>query len=841
MKKSFRIFRRDLSRLMHNRAAILVTIGVCLLPSLYAWFNIAANIDPYGNTSGIKIAVANNDTQATDQDITINAGQEILDNLKENKQLGWVFTSEKKAVDGVKSGKYYAAIVIPKDFSSSLLSILSGNLKTPELDYYINEKVNAIAPKITSSGASTIQEEINSTFSAVASESVSSILKESAGKLSNTLGTVNSNVIAMLNKTENNLASYEKILLTSSSDTASAQSSIANAAKTSESLKNSATSGASALENSISILKDARSAAGDFSSALSSSVSQGENLLGQASSSISSGLDSLESKAQSVNNSIGNALDAANSVTELNGKILADLEELSSFLPDKITESIQKLQAQNQSNQELVNSLTAGNKGISDAISTASTSRKEIAGIASDSIDSLHTFRSTLDQNVLPQLNQTLDLFSSVTGELTGLLNGVPATADQMNGILSQLEKSLKSTNEALDGTKTALQNVQGHIDTIQTDINALASSDAFQTLLSLEGVDDKSVASFMSSPVEIQTERLYPVKNYGSSMTPFYTNLAIWVGGIVLIAIFKMEVDKDHSMRNYGSVSLYFGRWLLYVTVGVVQGIIVTAGDIFLPGVQCTNPAALILTGAVCSFVYVNIIYALSLTFKHIGKALCVILVILQIPGSSGTYPIEMTPAFFQNLHPLLPFTYGITAMRECIAGMYGSTYIHNLLILLLYVPISLLIGLGIRPLLSGLNRLFDQKLAETELMIGETPTEVVGKKLQLSMLLSASLSQEELQIQTASKAQAFEKNYQKMIKIGFLAILIVPLIFLILMFSLESKLVFLVLWILSIILIATWLIIVEYFHSAFANQQKLAGMSFNEMLESFRKKEEE
>ena len=327
MKKSFRIFRRDLSRLMHNRAAILVTIGVCLLPSLYAWFNIAANIDPYGNTSGIKIAVANNDTQATDQDITINAGQEILDNLKENKQLGWVFTSEKKAVDGVKSGKYYAAIVIPKDFSSSLLSILSGNLKTPKLDYYINEKANAIAPKITSSGASTIQEEINSTFSAVASESVSSVLKESAGKLSNTLGTVNSNVIAMLNKTENNLASYEKLLQTFSSDTARAQSSIANAAKTSESLKNSATSGASALENSISILKDARSAAGDFSSALSSSVSQGENLLGQASSSISSGLDSLESKAQSVNNSIGNALDAANSVTELNGKILADLEE----------------------------------------------------------------------------------------------------------------------------------------------------------------------------------------------------------------------------------------------------------------------------------------------------------------------------------------------------------------------------------------------------------------------------------------------------------------------------------------------------------------------------------
>ena len=302
-----------------------------------------------------------------------------------------------------------------------------------------------------------------------------------------------------------------------------------------------------------------------------------------------------------------------------------------------------------------------------------------------------------------------------------------------------------------------------------------------------------------------------------------------------------KMEVDKDHSMRNYGSVSLYFGRWLLYVTVGVVQGIIVTAGDIFLPGVQCTNPAALILTGAVCSFVYVNIIYALSLTFKHIGKALCVILVILQIPGSSGTYPIEMTPAFFQNLHPLLPFTYGITAMRECIAGMYGSTYIHNLLILLLYVPISLLIGLGIRPLLSGLNRLFDQKLAETELMIGETPTEVVGKSYSFLCFFLLRCHKKNCRYKPLPKHRHFGKELSEMIKIGFLSILIVPLIFLILMFSLESKLVFLVLWILSIILIATWLIIVEYFHSAFANQQKLAGMSFNEMLESFRKKEEE
>lgn len=108
-------------------------------------------------------------------------------------------------------------------------------------------------------------------------------------------------------------------------------------------------------------------------------------------------------------------------------------------------------------------------------------------------------------------------------------------------------------------------------------------------------------------------------------------------------------------------------------------------------------------------------------------GKHYVFLLVILQDSlDHPGTYPVEMTPAFFQNVPSVLPFTYGISAMRECIAGMYGSTYIHNLLILLLFVPVSLLIGLGIRPLLSGLNRLFDIKLAETDLMLGEHPTEI-------------------------------------------------------------------------------------------------------------------
>lgn len=841
MKKSFHIFQRDLSRLLHNKAAVLVLIGVCLLPSLYAWFNIAANLDPYGNTAGIKVAVACLDKKASAENLSVDAGKEIVKNLKENKKLGWTFTSEKEAVNGVKSGKYYAAIIIPEDFSSSLLSILSGDLQTPQLDYYINEKANAIAPKITSTGATTIQAQINSTFSSVASESISGILKQSASDLSATLGSVNSDITKTLDKTEENIASYEQFLENFSTNAQKSGSLIEQAKSASTSLKSAAQSGSAALNKSSLILSGTRDAAGNFSSALSSSLTQGEILLGQAHSAASTGLTDLESAARSVNGSIGNALNFADSTATLNGTILNELNQLAALIPGSHLDSaIADLQTQNADNQEMIRALSAGNTGIQNAINTTASTREQLSEVTSANIDNLHALRAALDENILPQLNQTLDTFSSLTGEMSGLLTTLPSSSDQVNVLLDQMNTGLSNTVTALEGTKTALANVQDHLSSIRADLNALSGSDIYKALLSLEKVDEQSISAFMSSPVKIETESFYKVANYGSAMTPFYTNLAIWVGGIVLIAIFKLEVDKDSSMLRYSSSSLYFGRWLLYITVGTVQGFIVCVGDVFLKGIECAHPVALVFTGVICSFVYVNIIYALSISFKHIGKALCVLLVILQIPGSSGTYPVEMTPAFFQNVHPLLPFTYGVSAMRECIAGMYGNTYVHNLLLLLLFVPVSLLIGLGIRPLLSGLNRLFDIKLAETDLMLGETPDRSIGRSVQLSLLLKASLSQEELQIQTAEKAQRFEKNYHRMIRFGFFAILTIPLIFLILMFSLESRIVFLILWILSIILIAAWLITVEYIHNELITQQELSGMSFEEMLKLFRKIEE-
>lgn len=844
MKKSFQIFKRDLGRLFRNRAAVLILVGISVLPSLYAWFNIAANMDPYGNTKGIQVAIANEDKGADSEQMSLDAGQNIVDNLKKNDQLGWKFVDAKEAKKGVRSGKYYAAIVIPDNFSESLLSILSGDIKQPKLDYYINEKKNAIAPKITDTGASTIQQEINDTFTSVAAESISELLSKEAGELSGKVSEENSSLIKAIADTRKNLDEYNKVLENFQKTVDKSDEIMASAVSMLDQVTVTAESGAKAIEDSGNVLADTRTAVGQFSTEFSNGLSNGETLLNDTYVSASAKLGVFETKAGQALTAVDNSLSTASSLLDKNQELLEQLKELndkiqghtelgqqiSAVIGQKITE----LENQNASLQELVSSLKTGNQGIQgiqNAVTTAKNTRTSLEKLAKESKDSLQNYRTNLDQKILPQLNQSLDSLASLSGNLSAALTGVEPTVEQLKTILNQLNDSLKSSASALGQTGDVLTQVDESLASVQTDLNALQSSEMYQKLTSLEGLDADSIADFMSSPVSIKSNVLYDVENYGSGMTPFYTNLALWVGGLILVSILKQEVDKDEKVRKFTAGQAYFGRWLLFVAVGLVQGLIVCVGDILLLKVQCVHPVAFVCVGVFCSFVYVNLIYALALTFKHIGKALGVVLVILQIPGSAGTYPIEMTPAFFQRLHPLLPFTYGISAMRECIAGMYGANIWKYLGILAIFFPISLFIGLVLRPLLMNLNHLFDKRLSETELMLGETES-AERKHPELTMMMKTLMEDDEWKQEFLVKSEKFEKRYPKMIRWGFLGMIIIPLVFLILMFSLESKLVFLILWIVSLIGLAVYLIVVEYLHDKMQRQLAMTGMTTEDLI---------
>lgn len=828
MKRAFEIFRRDVNRLSHNMVAMIVTIGVCLIPSLYAWFNIAANYDPYANTGNIKIAVANAD-KGTENELIgeLNVGEEIVQNLKKNDSLGWKFTDEKKAVQGVKSGKYYAAIVIPEDFSSSFVSILSGDMKQPQFEYYLNEKKNAIAPKVTGTGASTIQEQVNEEFIAAAAGSVSKILGQTAEQMGTQVDTVQESLIAKMQTAEENLEEYQVVLENLNKTIDGSDDLINGTQETLDALKSAVASGAKSMNNGTDILASVRNSVGALSVGLSDGLTQGADALSGISSAVGTDLGKLNEKVQNVNEKIGNTITSMQDLISKNEEILTVLRELDNQVPgNPLSEIIEKLETENQRHKEILKNLQTGNNSIGNAVNTSVQGLNQIASVIQDGQKNLQTSRASFEKNVLPSLNQSLDSFAQLSGKVSGVLAGVEPSAEQLKNVTGDLKQTLSDTKTAMASTKEALDDVQKKLNTAITDLGALQSSDIYLSLKELTKKDTGEVAEFMHSPVQLETKSFYRVENYGSAMAPFYTNLAIWVGGIVLIAIFKMEVDKDEKIKSFTVTQGYFGRWILYITTGLIQALIICLGDIYLLKIQCKNPAAFVFAGLFASLVYVNLIYALSITFKHIGKALSVILVILQIPGSAGTYPIEMTPAFFQFVHPLLPFTYGINAMREAIAGIYGMHYWKNILCLAVFLPIALGIGLLLRPHLLNLNYLFDRKLAETDLMICEEEG-MQREKISLSTAVKILAGQDEFRKSLNDKIEKFQSNYHKKIRQGFLAIVVIPIIFLILMFSIDSKMVFLVLWIASIILIALYLIVVEYIHESLKRKKRLSEMS--------------
>lgn len=835
VKKAFQIFKRDILRLLKNPVALVITIGICVIPSLYAWYNIVANWDPYGNTANIKVAVANNDQGTSNEYVgELNAGDETVSKLKENDQLGWVFTDADAAVEGVKSGEYYAAIVIPDDFSANLTSMLTGTFTQPQLEYYCNEKKNAIAPKVTDTGAQTVEEQINETFVATVSETLVEKIQNAAGDLdaqgADTQGGILENVQRSnraLQDVRDALAGMQKTIATSKEAGAKADETLAALSGQIPSLVN-------ALDKGDALLASARTSSRNFASSLNTTLSHGLTQMGKVSSNANVAVGKLSGAISAAGGKVDGALaDVQMVINDVNG-IITDIREItgidSGLILSALEEQLAELQTLKDALQDQSTDIQNSAGAIAGAVSSLDSATQQ-------GISAMEGVQQDMASTVLPQLSQGMDSFSEVSGDLTGVVTSLEPTIAQARGVLAQLTTTLDQASSTMSQADSSLEKLQGTLSTAANDVAALRASESLDKLDEILGASSADLADLMSSPVTLTTKAVYPVSNYGSGVAPFYTNLALWVGGCVLIAIIKLEVDGE-GIGAFTATEGYFGRWLLLVVLGFAQAFIVCCGDLVL-GMQCLRPELFVLAGIFTSFVYVNIIYALASAFKHIGKALVVILVIVQIPGSSGMYPIEMMPDFFQYLHPLLPFTYGISAMRETIGGMYGMDYAINLGVLAVFLAVALFIGVKLRTLMLNLNLLFDKELERTGVMICEKddrPRERFSLRWALRAMLDTAGYREDLIL----RAARFEERYPKLIKAGFMLVFGLPVVLFILTATLdleiEGKIIMLVLWIASVILADTYMIVVEYIRESMQFQLRIAELPDDALVNEIR-----
>lgn len=879
MKQIWRIYTTDVRNVAKHWAAIVMVVGLMILPSLYAWFNIEASWDPYGNTNNIPIAVSNEDVGVNLYGKDINIGNEVVGGLKENDGFDWKFVDEKQAIHGVERGEYYASITIPKDFSEKITTILSDNPQKPEIDYFVNEKVNAITPKITIKGASGITEEVSKNFVKTVNGEIFKIFNELGIDLETSLPSIEK-VKDMLFKIEAQFPEMYTLVDTALTDAAKAQELVKTAQDTLPTVENVIRDGQqmtkdldsfltknnetleqipATVKQDLLMLKQGADGASQLTDFLLNPSSQvdfnqlnqegykaiAENVNDTVTGALGATRNMLDELQRDVNNIANNPLmnteekkaalqdysnriqgriDAISSVIEFLqklqegaptqagkdflGKRIDNLTKVQTKLVDiqkDLQAGIDAINKGEEIKQTVIDDLNKGIQSANDAVDTAEkdyndtfvTDYQTIVGAVDDvknkGINGLDSSKEALTilnarftamnqmiDDILPVLQDVNKIASDVNSSQN--LNG---TIDTLNQISASLEKGIDATNVAIqainqgqqpakdviesinavskdvstkldsilarydseivpsfneaiartkrmsadvtkilgeanssipdvkklledaskglvDGTKT-VEDVKAEMPATEQKIKELAnkirefeSQEDVNEIIRLLKNDFEQQSDYVANPVDLKENKLFAMPNYGSAMSPFYTVLALWVGALLMVSLLTVEVHEEGV--EYKSYQIYFGRFLTFLTIGLAQAFIVSMGDIFLLGTYVADKFWFVLFSLFISAVFVCIVYSLVSVFGNVGKSLAIILLVLQVAGSGGTFPIQMLPNFFQAIYPFLPFTYAISVIRETVGGMIWDIVIIDLLALSVFVVIMLVLALVLK-----------------------------------------------------------------------------------------------------------------------------------------------
>lgn len=713
MNRIFKIFVHDIVGLSRNIFALIIAGGLCIIPSLYAWFNIYSNWDPYANTSAVKVAVVSEDAGYTGEDGEYsNMGDSVLESLRTNTGLGWQILDKKDdAIEGVKSGEYYAAIVIGDDFSESMFDFIDKGLVHPSVTYYENEKKNAVASKITDTGKSTLQSNINTEF-------VNTVIQTAMSSTDGMLADrdIIGGVLDNLNRLGDNLDGYKGTIASFVSSNAALSGSLHDLrVQIPDSLPDNSVT-MEALQNQTSKAADEYIAKLDRITAATRATSQALSAqLQWVLTAIENNLPTDEILA-----GIDNAQDLLDSMNDQSDTLTEQLQNISDQLGGVIDDDSIKLAVDSLVQIRIAaKGLLEQSKILVKAGALKSQVKLELVRTAlvqcSQKIDEMD---GILDGSVQKAVDAMKGVISTSIDSIGESLTQVSEQLGSLSAMLGSIEQTVDGMNVGLDQMGSVMDGMSDKIVQLAGKLSDLTGDDKYRLLAQALAQDPETYGEFLSSPVQVETHQVYATENYGSAVSPFYTTLALWVGGLLLTALIKVHPDSPELINGAKPHELFFGRYLLFFVLGQVQAVITVLGDVYLLKIQCLDKGLFMLAACFTSFVFTLLIYALTVSFGDIGKALAVVMVVIQIAGSSGTYPIELLPVFFQKVYIYFPFPYAINAMRETISGRYGSDYWQFMGVLLLFVAASLALGLFIRKPFMKLNHYMHHRMHDTDMM---------------------------------------------------------------------------------------------------------------------------
>ena len=734
MKAVWEIFRADLSRAHRSVISMVVVLGLVVLPSFFAWFNISASWDPFANTKNLRIAIANTDKGYKSDliPLEVNIGNRVVSALRTNEQFNWVIDSEEQAIEKTRSGEYYAAVVIPPDFSKEMLTFFSSDAHSTPLTYYINEKKNGLAPKIAGQGAERVSSQINQVFARTVAEiavDTASSLSDSLSDPTNVRGiqALNSRLESTsqrLNAAATSADAYAGLIGSSVQLVDSTQTMIANASKARDPLESAANNASASVDQisagasrAASALSSAVSASAQSLGALSASI---DDVYSRGGSSVTSAVATLRSQASSVGNQATQYLHVKETLANLPGT------PISQDVLDRLQASADRLSALQNAINKLADDME---KNAADAGSNHQ-DVKSLVGQAQSAISSL---KSDVDSTLRPQLERLSGTINSATSSMENLRAQLSAASSSVNDGSNGVREGLSKLQSTFSGIGTQLREASQKIADIHNKLNDALESGNLAKVRTIIGSDPQALAVALAAPVGITTIPVYPVDNFGSQMAPFYTALALWVGSVLMIITIRSDVttenvveglDSSHPAVGYfkrhhlGLWEGFLGRYLIFGLIALTQATILSLGLLFFVKIQHVHPWLFMCTAWAIALVFSFLLYTFIATFGNAGKALGVLFLVLQITGAGGSFPLAILPNFFRSISPYLPATHGITALRAAIAGYSGGEYLDAMLLLSVFALVAALLGFGLRPLLIKRTRLLVEKLESTKLM---------------------------------------------------------------------------------------------------------------------------
>ena len=717
-----RIFKDDIRKVTHNLFALVVALGICILPALYAWFNIYSNWDPYGNTGNLDLAAVSLDKGYFDEDEYINVGADVIDDLRTSDSIRWHFVdTPEEARAGVESGEYYAAIVINSDFTYKMYNVFTEKVDKPQIIFYENQKKNPIATKISDTVVEKIQTKIDSKFVKVITTEVFKDINKIYDDVEEEGGI--DGFVDRLQRISDELTGYQNIISTVIAGNAVLTAAINSSQSDTNNMAEKAAKSADALERSNDSLHTTQDTLEDYQTQVNLVVATIQGSLNNISNRMTEQTVLNDMKA------INGSIDATKKDVKIIRNDLDALEEaLQEFIdaedvPSADTQNaeqaiatIQQIDKAVDKMEDLINKMQMEDVG-SAIIADTEAREAEIKTKVQELQLEIMSAQITINGSLVPQLRDTIDNLEIVLTDATILMRQMSSTMTGMNRVFNSLSTAVNAGNTSLSKTNDAIAEVNKRLIKVIDKVKKASENETVKVLLDTFNGDPEIYGEFFSEPVTIQSTAVFPVENYGSAVAPFYTVLSLWVGAIIFAAIVKVIPDK----RQYfymKDTELFFGRYLLYFTLGQIQTLITVIGDIAVLGVQCVHPFMFYFACAFTSMTFTLLIYSLVVAFSDVGKAVAVVILVIQIAGSSGTYPIELLPDFFQSVYLFFPFPYAIDALRECVGGLYEMDYLIYLLKLSLFIVLALAIGIWIRKPFHNLKNYFEMRMENTKML---------------------------------------------------------------------------------------------------------------------------